>query len=626
MSNRLSLRVLTALGFAGSVAAWAGCADTTGANGGLHSAQLTVRPVLPEAVASGSFDLAVDKVQIRVIRPPAEQILDTTAYFPPDSNQLAVRLRVPLASRTEQLSVSIELRSGSRLLFAGTRLIEFTETTAVAPSIPLQYVGPGSEMTSLVIEPHDSVLKPGDNFTFTVHALSGTTPLDLFYVGWSSSNPAVAPVDAKGTLRAPPTRGEVMLRAVSATGIKDSTRVSFSPPPSGIGLAGGDKQTGQAGLQLPALLAVRLTAPDQLGVPGIRVRFTALSGGRVADSLVITDAQGYARTSASLGPVAGAQSFEASAPRLPIVSFSATAVAGPPAAVVALGGNGQTDTVGRTLRTPLIARVTDAAGNPIGGVPVSWRVVSGGGSLVQVTEVSNISGIAFADYALGPLPVQNRVRVSLASGAFADFVATGVPGAPAIILIRSGNRQADTAGATLAPFLVSVTDALGNPLGGVTVTWGEVQGGGILDHNSSTTTPVGLAFATYRLPTRAGAANVVADVPGRNLTALFQATVLPATPVALRVTGGNAQTDSVTRTLAPFEVSVTDQFGNATPGALVSWEVVSGGGTLEAPTTPANADGVARGRYTLGRTPGVNLVRARLPSGATVTFTATGSP
>ena len=626
MSNRSSLRVLTALGFAGSVAAWAGCADTTGANGGARLAQLTVRPVLPETVASGTFDLAVDRVRIRVIRPPAEQVLDTTAYFPADSNQLGVRLRVPLISRSEQLSVSVELRSGSRLLFAGTRIIEFTETVAVAPSIPLQYVGPGTEMTSLVIEPHDSVLKPGDNFTFTVRGFDGTTPLDLFYVGWSSSDPATAPVDAKGTMRAPATRGEVMLRAVSATGIKDSTRVYFSPPASAISLGGGDKQTGQAGLQLATLLAVRVTAPDQLGVPGIRVRFAALSGGRVADTLVITDAQGYARTSAKLGPVAGAQSFEASAPRLPTIPFSATAVAGPPAAVIALGGNGQIDTVGHTLRTPLIARVTDATGNQIGGVPVSWRVFSGGGSLVQVTNVTNISGIAFADYALGPQPVQNIVRVSLASGVFTDFVATAVPGAPAIITIRGGNQQADTAGARLAPFLVSVTDGLGNPLGGVTVTWGEVQGGGALDQASSTTTPVGLAFATYRLPTRAGAANVVADVPGRNLTALFQVTVLPATPVALKLTAGDAQTDSVTRTLAPFEVSVADQFGNDAPGAIVSWEVVSGGGMLEAPATPADGDGVARVRYTLGQTPGVNVVRAKLPSGAIVSFTATGMP
>src|SRR5512135_1430044 len=90
--NRMSLRLLSALVMAGSVAAWAACSDTTGENSSPGTAQLTVRPVLPAAVASAAFNLAVDQVRIRVIRPPAEPVLDTLLFFPADSSQLAVHL------------------------------------------------------------------------------------------------------------------------------------------------------------------------------------------------------------------------------------------------------------------------------------------------------------------------------------------------------------------------------------------------------------------------------------------------------------------------------------------------------------------------------------------------------
>jgi hypothetical protein len=52
---------------------------------------------------------------------------------------------------------------------------------------------------------------------------------------------------------------------------------------------------------------------------------------------------------------------------------------------------------------------------------------------------------------------------------------------------------------------------------------------------------------------------------------------------------------------------------------------VAGGGILSAPTSTADPNGIAVVTYTLGLLPGLNTVRAILPSGATVTFTATGT-
>ena len=610
---------------AGAVAAMAACADTTG-HDGLPSASLALRPVFPASLASGVFDLAVDRVRVRLMRPPAEAVLDTLVFFPAGESQLAVRLKVPLAARREQLVAALELRSKEILLFAGTATIDVVEGSSTAPPVPLLFVGPGTEMTDVRIAPRDTALKPGDRFTFIVAATAAGVPLEQFYVGWTTSDLELAPVDAVGTLTAPAQRGQVMLHVISPTGIKDSTRISFSPPTQSLVLVSGDRQTGVAGQALPQVLTVRALAADQLGVPGVRIRFNALSNGQVRDTLVITDAEGFASTVGVLGPAPGPQAFEALATGFPAVTFLATAQIGPAARIEALAGDAQVDTVGQTLRTPLIARVVDQVGNPVAGVSVTWAVISGGGTLGQTTGVTNLSGIAFADYALGPFPGTNVVRASMATPpGSVDFTATAIADAPSSITIHSGDLQVDTAAATLAPFVVTVTDRFGNLLRGILVRWSEVQGGGVLNPAVSGTSSAGRAQTTYRLPTAVGTVNVVAEVVGLPLSTVFQATVLPATAFALTAVSGDGQTAPIGGVLTPFAVRVTDRFGNPVPGVTVTWEIVAGGGILSAPTSTADPNGIAVVTYTLGLLPGLNTVRAILPSGATVTFTATGT-
>jgi hypothetical protein len=171
-----------------------------------------------------------------------------------------------------------------------------------------------------------------------------------------------------------------------------------------------------------------------------------------------------------------------------------------------------------------------------------------------------------------------------------------------------------------------VTDWQDNILPGVTVHWSEVQGGGQLDRTSSVGDAAGRAAAIYRLPTTTGTASVLAEVTGGTVAAVFRATILPATPVALAITAGNGQTDSVTTVLAPFRVTVRDRFGNLVPGAVVAWEVTQGDGILSGASSVAGAQGVAEVVYTLGATPGLQQVTARLPNGTSVVFTATATP
>jgi hypothetical protein len=552
-------------------------------------------------------------------------VIDTVIFFPVDQTQVSVRLQVPLLSRREQLVAGLELSAGSRLLFAGSREVEVSEESSIAPSIPLQYVGPGTEMTSIRIEPRDSALRPGEVFRFNVHALSGQSVIESFYVGWSSSEPALAPVDAKGTLRAPAGRGNVMLRVVSPTGIKDSTRVWFSPPPVATEAAGGDGQSGQAGTQLPALLEVRVLAADGEGVPGVRVRFTSLAGGAIRDTNTITDGLGVARTAAILGPIAGLQLFEATAPFLPPVTFRTTALAGPPARVAVLSGNNQFGIVGQVLPNPMVARVTDGLGNAIPGVPITWSVVTGNGTLEEVNPSTDLAGLAFASYRLGTVPGSNVVRAQAAPFLFTDFGATATVGPAANVAPASGDAQSDSVRAFLTPFTVLVTDEFGNAVSGVQVRWTEVEGGGTLDPAVSPSDVTGRARSTYRLPAAPGVFHVLATVNGLPDTVTFTATAAVASPSVISVSSGDAQEDAPGSELAPFVVRVADQFGNAVAGVTVTWEVEDGDGTLSAATSVTDAAGLAAVTYTLGPDPGSHSIRAQLPGGASVVFTATAA-
>jgi hypothetical protein len=100
----------------------------------------------------------------------------------------------------------------------------------------------------------------------------------------------------------------------------------------------------------------------------------------------------------------------------------------------------------------------------------------------------------------------------------------------------------------------------------------------------------------------------------------------PGPAYAIAMTDGNGQTAPPGQLLSPFRVTVRDQTGNRVPTAEVFWSVLQGGGTLSHVYTVTDSLGNAEVVYSMGPTPGSQLVTASLSSGATVTFTATATP
>src|SRR4051812_37720457 len=75
----------------------------------------------------------------------------------------------------------------------------------------------------------------------------------------------------------------------------------------------------------------------------------------------------------------------------------------PPTAttIAAVSGDGQHGSVGQTLASPLVVKVTDASGDPVSGVDVQWAV-QGGGSVSAATVTTGSDGLASVQRVLGP--------------------------------------------------------------------------------------------------------------------------------------------------------------------------------------------------------------------------------
>ncbi len=102
--------------------------------------------------------------------------------------------------------------------------------------------------------------------------------------------------------------------------------------------------------------------------------------------------------------------------------------AGPPARVRAVGGNGQSATVGTALPRRVVVQVTDDGGNPVSGTEVRFEVVVGGGTVFPSRAVTDSLGIASSRWRLGQ-PAGSQSVVALvpnAQDALLTFNAVGL--------------------------------------------------------------------------------------------------------------------------------------------------------------------------------------------------------
>lgn len=104
---------------------------------------------------------------------------------------------------------------------------------------------------------------------------------------------------------------------------------------------------------------------------------------------------------------------------------------------VIVGGAGQARFPGTPLASPVVAKGVDSEGNEAGqeGLPVSWKVISGGGSIDPASPTTSVTGLASARWTLGPAAGTQTLEVSIDGSTPALVNAHAV--APGEIVYRS---------------------------------------------------------------------------------------------------------------------------------------------------------------------------------------------
>jgi hypothetical protein len=118
--------------------------------------------------------------------------------------------------------------------------------------------------------------------------------------------------------------------------------------------------------------------------------------------------------------------------------------------------------------------------------------------------------------------------------------------------------------------------------------------------------------------------SATANLGGTPTAVIFSITATVSGASQMTAEGGDAQIAQVGTLLpAPLSVRVADQFSNPVPDVTVSWAVISGGGSVAAPTSVTNASGIASIAWTLGPTTAAQVVRATAAGSGNFFATAT---
>ena len=121
------------------------------------------------------FNLGVETIHIVLTRPNSTDTLaDTTVTISPGADSVAILLHVTLQQTQELLTATMEMRSGSVLVFSGTAsIVAKVGTPAVGSPLPVLvplWVGPGKDVTRILIAPRDPGIPANGSITFSATA------------------------------------------------------------------------------------------------------------------------------------------------------------------------------------------------------------------------------------------------------------------------------------------------------------------------------------------------------------------------------------------------------------------------------------------------------------------------
>jgi adhesin/invasin len=411
----------------------------------------------------------------------------------------------------------------------------------------------------------------------------------------------------------------------------DFSATAIIGPPALTSAHQGNGQSAPIATNVPVVPGIRVT--DMLGnpIPGFPVSFAVSSGGgSITGASVSSDANGVALLGSwTLGVVPGANQIVAAAGSLASVQFNATGTA-VPANVAVFAGNNQTADAGTNVPTIPAVLVTTAQGHPAPGIQVAFQVQIGGGSVGQLSAITDANGVASAlHWTLGTVAGINTLAASVAGLNLVIFTGTGIPGPVATVVKHAGDNQsaATTTAVAVAP-AVRVTDQFGNNIVGASVSFTVTGGGGSATGSPATTNGIGVATAgSWTLGPTQGL-NQLAAQTGALPAVTFNATGT-AIPVTMVIFAGGSQSATVgSQVSTPPAVRVLDAGFAPVQGVSVTFAVIAGGGSFGgSAVVSTDANGVAAvSSWTLGTVAGTNTLEATAPTLGPIQINATGMP
>jgi uncharacterized protein (TIGR03437 family) len=440
-----------------------------------------------------------------------------------------------------------------------------------------------------------------------------------------------------------PQAGELIVLRPSTTG----TPATLTPLGSGQNIALGE--SGSVG--------VRVLGANGQPLTGSTVQFATTSAGvQLSSTSVTTDGEGiatvtvtlpstYAQQTASITATSGGAAAQT-------LTVNATAALPPPGGGSGSGGSGVLETglnpisgqgqvVGdQTFNTnPLVARLTDANGQPISGATVTWNITQGGGQILNATTTTDAAGEVRAQYQPAPilLPqftpvVSASIQATASTGHSTTFYVNVLPFTNPNILVALeepiDNRLTIRAGQTLEDAIrVQVQSATGNAIPNAGIE--------LITSGDPATTPSVRCNPRFGLTgsSGVGTCNVVAGGRAGSVQATLRignqrdiaidVEVTPGVANTLTAEAGSNQTAAPGARLLNLVVRATDNFNSPVAGTQIAWEIPSGFTTLSTQTT-TDLNGRAVASLSAPQTGGTYAVRARSGSLA-ATFNITVS-
>jgi hypothetical protein len=418
-----------------------------------------------------------------------------------------------------------------------------------------------------------------------------------------------------------------------------------------LAVSSGNKQSATVAQTLVSPLVAKLSDGSNNPVANERVLFKVTSGGANfsgKDTLsVLTDSNGLASVRPTLGTVAGDsnQVFKVTVRDVASeATFKASATAAAAAKLTLVSGNNQSGPAGQNLAAPLVAKVTDSYDNAKSGIPITFAVQSGGGSVnsqTTTTVATAANGQAQVTWKVGAGSVEQKVRATAADLANQDIIYSATASSkPARLSLVSGNNQSAKVGQALAaPLVVSVVDSMGMNVSGQSVLFEVTTGGGKINNATSYTGATGSngqVSVAWTLGTAVGTQTVSVSslLNGKKLATtptplIFTATAVVEAAVKLVKVDGDGQSGIANHGVAKkLVIQVLDSYNNPISSQKVLYRIKTGKGAIsENQPLLTAADGKASATWVLGPILGSQSLEVLVDGSqlSPVTFSATAT-